>query len=63
MIFMQHKKSEHSEFVQMCTNVNSCPYQNCWFHHENNEQNTENPRGNRKNLEYDGKIYTENSKT
>ena len=39
--FMHHKKSEHSDFVQMCTNKKTCPYQNCWFHHENNEQNTE----------------------
>ena len=38
---MQHKKSEHSEFVQMFTNANSCPYQNCWFLHEHTEQNTD----------------------
>ena len=23
--FMLHKKSEHAEIVQMCTNINSCP--------------------------------------
>ena len=32
--FMQHKKIEHGEIVQMCTNKNSCSYQNCWFCHE-----------------------------
>ena len=37
--FMLHKKSEHVEIVQMCTNMNS---QNCWFGHEPcHEQNNE----------------------
>ena len=35
---MLHKKSEHAEIVQMCTNMNSCNYQNCWFRHEQNEE-------------------------
>jgi hypothetical protein len=39
--FMEHKKSEHSECVQMFTSVNSCQYQNCWFRHEHNERNTD----------------------
>ena len=38
---MQHKKSEHSEIVQMCKNINSCLYQNCWFRHESLERNTD----------------------
>ena len=42
---MQHKRSEHAEIVQICKNMNSCPYQNCWFEqncwfrHEPYEQN------------------------
>ena len=32
--FMHHKKIEHAKNVQMCTNMKSCHYQNCWFHHE-----------------------------
>ena len=40
--FMQHKKSEHAERVQLCTNLNSCSYENCWFRHELcHEQNDE----------------------
>ena len=39
--FMLHKKSEHAEIVQMCTNMNSCNYQNCWFRHEQNNEKQE----------------------
>ena len=41
---MHHKRSEHAEIFQMCKNMNSCPYQNCWFRHEpykSNDQNNE----------------------
>jgi hypothetical protein len=39
--FMHHKKIEHADIVQMCKNTNSCTYQNCWFHHEQNNEKEE----------------------
>ena len=39
---MHHNKSEHEDKVQMCKNKNGCPYKNCWFRHNvNNEKNVE----------------------
>ena len=43
-VCMLHKRSEHAEIVQMCKNMKTCPYQNCWFRHEpykSNDQNNE----------------------
>ena len=37
---MQHNKCEHRDKVQMCKNKDRCPFQNCWFRHDkDNEQN------------------------
>jgi hypothetical protein len=41
-VCMLHKRSEHAEIVQMCKNMKTCPYQNCWFRHEPYKSNDQN---------------------
>jgi hypothetical protein len=41
MVKSQKIRIEHAEIVQMCKNTNSCTYQNCWFHHEENNEKEE----------------------
>jgi hypothetical protein len=36
--FMQHNKRVHRDKVQKCKNKESCSYKNCWFRHEQNEE-------------------------